>query len=361
MDIVKKIFRNPASDILFMIGLVIACVILINISDLASKISVEEENFSRYEYSSLYDKEVKEEAEQEVIKCFDEYKKGNIYFTHHVHVNKEWDSVYTYVLLAQNEKLKLNFKEGGYDEEKMYTNAVIIGESLEQYIVNKSGEMYIELDKQLYNVIGILENNMSAQKDTTIYALWDTMSEDRKEQWIKLGLCSKRLLYESDISDFAFSEEAIKIINDGNLHLSYRTGGIGTHDDENEAYVEINRMLLSIGLVFSMFTCFSVSYLWLMNRRKELAVRIAHGYCNKDIFKLLFRDTMYLIIPTFIISIIVQWLYSLFVDSSNIFEGEVILKLVVVFGGILMVVLTNTVYLMYSMRKFKAVMINEEK
>lgn len=363
MNIIKKVFRNPASDILFMTGLVIACVILINISNLASKSFIEEETISKYEYSLRYSMTIKDEVAQEVINCFDKYERGNIYFTHHVHINRESDSIYTHVLMAQNEKLRLDFKEGGYDTDSQYENAVIIGESLERYITEESGKKYIELDTMLYNVIGILENNMSAQKDTTIFALWDTMTQDRKEQWIKLGFASgeKQLLYESNKHDMAYFEQVMKLMNEGSLKISYIDGGRHISDGENEAYIEINEMLLGIGLIFSVFTCFSVSHLWLMNRRKELAVRFAHGYSSQNIFNLLFKDTMNLLIPTFVVAIVVQWLYSMYVSTGSILEGKILLKLAVVFGGVLLIVLINTLYLMFSMRKFKTVMLNEDK
>ncbi len=361
MNIIKKIFRNPASDILFMTGLVIACVILINISNLTSKSYIEEESISKYEYSLRYNITINDEVVQEVINGFDEYERGNIYFTHHVHINRGSDSVYTHVLMAQNEKLRLDFKEGGYDTDSQYENAVIIGESLEQYITEESGKKYIELDTMLYHVIGILENNMSAQKDTSIFALWDTMTQDRKEQWIKLGFAGGHLLYESNKHDMAYSEQVIKLMNEGSLKISYIDGGRHISDGENEAYIEINEMLLGIGLVFSVFTCFSVSYLWLMNRRKELAVRFAHGYSSKNIFILLFKDTMNLLVPTFVVAIVIQWLYSMYVGVGSILEGKILLKFAVVFGGVLLFVLINTLYLMFSMRKFKTVMLNEEK
>ena len=98
-----------------------------------------------------------------------------------------------------------------------------------------------------------------------------------------------------------------------------------------------------------------------MNRRKELAVRFAYGYNDSNIFILLAKDTFYLVIPSFVISIIVQMLYGLLAGIGSLFTGEFLLKISVVFGGIGIIVLINTLYLMRKMRQFKAVMLSEEK
>ena len=46
----KKIFRNPASDVLLMLGFIISCIIIINIADLVSKITIEEQNTDVFRY-----------------------------------------------------------------------------------------------------------------------------------------------------------------------------------------------------------------------------------------------------------------------------------------------------------------------
>ena len=363
MKIINKIFRNPASDILFMVGLVIACVILINISDLASRISIEDKNTKIYKhvYSCVIDNSFNEEWARYALDYFDSFKQGNVYLTHNVHIDEQRDGTYVYVLMEANEELLFDLKEGECDDYKKYEDAVIIGESLEKFVVEENGKKCIYIDNLSYNVIGILKNNMAGQVDTSLYVFWDTMNHDRKEHWIKFNFSGHRIYYESNIDEICFEQGFTEKRVEYKVSFSQIRNKKKISDEQNEIYKETNKVLLGVGLVFSILTCFSVSHLWLMNRRKELAVRFAYGYNDSNIFILLAKDTFYLVIPSFVISIIVQMLYGLLAGIGSLFTGEFLLKISVVFGGIGIIVLINTLYLMRKMRQFKAVMLSEEK
>lgn len=363
MNTIKKIFRNPASDILFMIGLVISCVILINISELASKISIEDKSKKAYTYvyTCNIDGSFNEEWTRYVLDYFDSFSQGNVYLTHNVHIDEQRDGTYAYVLMEANEELLFDFKEGECAAGKQYEDAVIIGESLEKFVVEENGQKCIYIDNLSYNVIGILKNNRAGQVDTSLYVLWDTMDDNRKEHWIHFEFDGHRIYYESNIADICFEQSFIERASEFDIDFMFPDNKKKESDGENEIYKALNKVLLGVSLAFSVLTCFSVSYLWLMNRRKELAVRLAYGYDDGDIFILLIKDTLYLLIPTFIISILVQAIYGLLVGMGSLFNGEFWLKISIVFGGIGTIVLFNTLYLMRKMRQFKAVMVSEEK
>lgn len=369
MKYIRKIFRNPASDILFMLGLVISCIILINIADLVSKISVESNTRQAYTHTlcigicaaGSVDEEEAEYQTHFLTEYFDNLKEGNVYLTKSVHIDKQRDGKYVYVLMEDNEELLLDFKEGGYNKGDDYENAVIIGESLEKYTTYDNGKRYINMDNERYNVIGILENKMSAGVDTSIYMLWDTLAAHIKEAWSSEIFGFNELYFESNISAGLFYDEFCREAAEYGIELHDMDGTKNMVDYENDWYKEINKLLLFVGLIFSVFTCFSVSYLWLLNRKRELAVRMAYGYSGWQIFKMLFKDTLRLMIPAFLISVLVQLVYGLIIGKSVLLGEQFLLRILVVFAGIFAIVMVNTLYLMRKLQGFSAMMINEEK
>ena len=363
MNQLRKIFRNPASDLLLVFGLAISCIILLNISDLIGKISVEKQAVNAYTYSmsiGIFGK-MGEEQSSFMVQKLDVFNEGNIYLTKSVHIDRQRDGKLAYVLMSDNEKLLLDYKKGGYKKGEAYKNAVIIGESLEKYIKEDNGKKYIDIDNDRFNVIGILENKMSAGIDSSIFVLWDTMDEAIKENWLENDFGTHEIYYESNVSEGTFFETLSSEALQYGIELDNYSSKKNETDYQNEWYKVTNKILLAIGLVFSIFTTFSVSYLWLLNRKRELAVRMSYGYSSYHIFKLLFKDTVYLIIPAFLLSVVVQLIYGVIFDKAVLFGEAFLLRMFVIFIGIFGIVMVNTLYLMRKLKSFSIMMINEEK
>ena len=362
MDKIRKILRNPATDILFMLGLIVSCVIIINITDLVSKMTIEESDTKAYKYTSqiIITGTVGIEQTEYLTEYLDKIDKGNVYLTKSVHIDNQKDGRMAYVLMEDNEPLLFNFKEGSYDKQSEHENAIIIGESLEEYVKMENGTRYLELDNEQYNVVGILNNDMSAGIDTSIYIFWDTLTYEIKEQWKLQSFARDEIYFESNVSNIPFFEQLSEEALAYDIELEILSDTAKNNDYRNDWYKGINKALLSFAMCFSMLTCFSVSYLWLLSRKQELAIRVAHGYSSIQLFNLLFKDTMKLIVPAFVVSIILQHIYMA-VLNIELVTRLLIFRVSIIFCCILLIVLINTLYLMKQMRTFKAIMINEEK
>lgn len=371
MEKKRKIFRNPASDLLFVIGLVISCVILINVAELISKLTDEEKGTNRFKFVSDVSVEVGADVSfddkyliKDIIDYYDKVEEGNMYIYRTVHVDKQKDEqCAALVLMEDNENLQLKFKEGGYVKGYDYKNAAIIGESLEEYIIEEEGKKYISIDGERFSVIGILENNMSSGIDKSFYILWDTMETDIKTAWIEDEYYPMFVdfYYESNVQEPSFMEVLVNSLPQYQLQFEVLSDEHTIMDDWiNEMYKNVKKILLSGTLIFSVLTCFSVSYLWLLNRRKELSVRMAYGYSAWQIFKLLFRDTLLLMLPALVISVVIQSVYNLLFNKELLSAELFWLRILVVFTGILCIVCINTLYLMRKLKGFSAVMINQE-
>lgn len=370
MEKIRRIFRNPASDLLFVVGLVISCVILINVAELISKLTDEEKATNRFKFVSDVWVDVGEHASddkyliKDIIDYYDKVEEGNIYIQRAAHVDKQKDErCSALILMEDNEDLMLDFKEGGYVKGYDYKNAAIIGESLEEYIIEEDGKKYISIDGEPFSVIGILENNMSSGIDNAFYILWDTMEADIKAAWIEdeYYSISVDFYYESNVQPPGFMEDLADSLPQYQLQFDkFSDEPKIIYDHFNETYKNVKKILLPVTLIFSVFTCFSVSYLWLLNRRKELSVRVAYGYSSWQIFNLLFRDTLLLMLPALVISVVIQSVYNLLLNKELLSAELFWLRILVVFTGILCIVCINTLYLMRKLKGFSAVMINEE-
>ncbi|MBQ6814075.1 MAG: ABC transporter permease [Lachnospiraceae bacterium] len=363
MERIKKIFRNPASDLLFVLGLVISCIILLNIANLVTSISVEDKTVNSYKYASrmVISETLNDEISLSLINYLDNFDKGNVYLTKSVHIDNQSDGKFAYVLMENNEELSFEFKEGSYHKDLKYSNAVIIGESLEEYVIKQEGKSYIYFDNEKYSVIGILENKMSSGIDQSIYILWDSIDSQIKQTWFTYDFISGQIYFESNMYDATVMDEFRNKVSTYGVNVDVIGNDKKVSGDMNQWYKMLNEILLGVALAFSIITCFSVSYLWLLNRRKEFAIRIAYGYNRWQIFKLLFIDIFRLIIPAFIVSLLIQFVYGCALNKTVLLGEMFWLRISIIFVGIVTIVLINAFYLVTKMKKFSAIMINEEK
>ena len=371
MEKIRKIFRNPASDLLLMVGLVISCIILLNIADLASKITVEENAKKGYTYTSsiaVSGEMVNEDIDyisKYVMDYLDKVETGNLYIVGYVNIDEyKGGGCSAHFLMEKNEDLQFTLKDGYYNDDENYENAVIIGESLEEAVVEKEGKKYIIIEDKCFNVIGILENTMSAGIDSSLYIFWDSLTAEAKDEWLSRAFYEvfNRIYFESNISEPLFLTDLRKNMSEYGLYFEELQEEVESKDEQlNETYKLIRIALLAVSLIISVLICFGVSYLWLLNRRQELAIRMSYGYSGYQIYKLLLMDLIKIMVMALVIAVIIQFIGGMISENNILFDDMIFIKLLTVFIGSLVIVLINTWYLMKKMRRFSVVMINEEK
>lgn len=371
MKNMRTVFRNPASDILLVIGLMISCIILLNISDLVTKIADEQRLNKEYAntssivaFGSIKNEEISNLTNY-LIDYLDNVDEGNIYIIGKVKVDGyKFGSLAAHFLMEKNEDLKFSFKEGGYRDNIIYHNAVIVGESLEDVITEKDGQKYISIDGEMFNVIGILKNSLSSGVDTSLYILWDTMTDETKEQWTRRDFYEifNRIFFESDIYMPVFLQELrTNTLKYGIQFEEFEDDVDSKSEQINETFKLIRISLLGGSLIFSIVICFSISYLWLLNRRQELGIRISYGYSKSNIFSLLLKDILKIMAIALTIAITIQLVNGVVLGNEKIVIEKFIENLLLVFIGSLAIVLLNIWYLMKKINKFSVTMINEEK
>ena len=347
-----KIFRNKTADILLVVGLTLSCILLVNVSGLISKIIIEDASVRAFEYEWYGGLTFSDEySNQRLIEVFENIEEGNIYQSVLLNVEKDSDETPALTVMKANEDLRLEYIEGGYDASKEYKNAVIIGETLKKKTYIKDSERYIQCNDIEFNVVGIVKNKMSGSIDNSFYILWDSLDDFVREEFLMGEIMMSTSFYiksdEKSVIDNVLNAVDKTVCDDGSQLVPL---DIEDWDYENYWYKSYNKVLFGIALIFSVITCFSVSYFWLVKRKSELAIRIAFGYSRLQIFGQLLFDLFKLLIHSFVITVVIQCVYSL-VDQNNIIVLEtLLLQVFVICVGMLAIVLLNVFYMMKKIK-----------
>lgn len=378
----KTIFRESTTSVLFVIGLIISCFILINVTELLDKINQENKVLQSYRYTvsgfldcypaiNEYEQQISAEADEKKYSELLEQKKqqlteqileklntettGNTYVEVVIQLNDKTDGFPANIIMAHNEDLKL---ECNAEYNLQTENGIIIGESLLDYVTEYNGEQIIEIGNQTMKVIGVLQNKMAGGFDHSIYIFWENCDKQAKDYlkslvredldfYIKYSFKSDEALTEAYQ---VFSEELEKWKVQTSISEAKYTGEL-----QNYWYRMYNSIFMGVTLLFSVFNCFGVSYLWLAGRKKELAIRIAYGYDRKKIAFLLFSDIIKLCIPAIIGAGIIQLVYNGF-THEKLFVGQMMLVCI----GMLCISILLSIYMLVQVKKISIIQVLSE-
>lgn len=352
MEFLKGILRERTAGILFIIGITISCFVLINIAELVNKINKENNYLNRYNYEVSF--RVDRFENFEGVKAFDTIEKllqnienGNFVIEQSVSINGKSITANADIIIKQNETLQLDYQT---EYVKDGSNNVIIGESLLKHTSIIDGKRRIKIyDNDMY-VVGVLENNMSGGVDNSLYILWDScddiVRESLKKHTQHIGLSCK-YLSQGDISQ-SYNEINKQLEEEG--YFSYIMSAEELQEYQSYWYRAYNTIFLSIGLLFSVTNCFTVSYLWINGRRNEIAIKKAYGYSMGRLVADIYVDILKMSLVGFILTIVVKLIQSLVIENS--FEGVLwILKAAFVCIGMIIVAFITTLYLINYVKK----------
>ena len=368
----QKIFRESATSILFILGLTVSCFILINVAELIQKINKENKVINNFRYTTssyldgtelFYNCEdqitISNNLTKLVTSRLSEETSGNTYLELQVNVNEKIDTYTANIVMQLNEETKINCNK---DYDVTEENGIIIGESLLQFTTDKNGVRTIMIGGNTMKVIGIMKNEMSGGVDNTIYIFWDNCDEQMKE-YIN-NIISKEI---KGILKFTYrSEQDIANIYKNFVNNMEKNGfkvfiidAYYDGDYQNFWYRTYNSIFMGISLILSILNCFTVSYLWLINRKKELAIRKAYGYSILQITGMMIKDVIKLCIPACILAEIVQFIYITAI-GGEVFTGQVFMKILFVCIGMLVITIVNSLYMIRHVKKVSPVSVLTE-
>lgn len=370
--ILQQIFRESATSILFILGLTVSCFILINVAELIEKINKENKVLNNFKYTAssyldgtelFYNCEdqitISNNLTKLVTSRLSEETSGNTYLELQVNVNEKIDTYAANIVMQLNEDAKINCNK---DYDVTEENGIIIGEDLLQFTTDKDGIRTIVIGGNTMKVIGIMKNEMSGGVDNTIYIFWDNCDEQMKEYINNIitkeikGILKFTYRSEQDTTN-AYKD----FVNDmeKNGFKVFIIDAYYEGDYQNFWYRTYNSIFMGISLILSILNCFTVSYLWLINRKKELAIRKAYGYSILQITGMMIKDVIKLCIPACILAEIVQFIYTTAI-GREVFTGQVFMKILFVCIGMLIITIVNSLYMIRHVKKVSPVSVLTE-
>ena len=370
--ILQQIFRESATSILFILGLTVSCFILINVAELIEKINKENKVLNNFKYTTssyldgtelFYNCEdqitISNNLTKLVTSRLSEETSGNTYLELQVNVNEKIDTYAANIVMQLNEDAKINCNK---DYDVTEENGIIIGEDLLQFTTDKDGIRTIVIGGNTMKVIGIMKNEMSGGVDNTIYIFWDNCDEQMKEYINNIitkeikGILKFTYRSEQDTTN-AYKD----FVNDmeKNGFKVFIIDAYYEGDYQNFWYRTYNSIFMGISLILSILNCFTVSYLWLINRKKELAIRKAYGYSILQITGMMIKDVIKLCIPACILAEIVQFIYTTAI-GGEVFTGQVFMKILFVCIGMLVITIVNSLYMIRHVKKVSPVSVLTE-
>ncbi len=343
---------------LFMMGLTISAFLLMNISDVISRIQKEEVGINKFAYSEIYwikpiDNEDfnlrAPELAPKVISAVQTVSCNVSFYELAVTAEHQIDNSFVELVMNhpddqklindKNEPIKTDFPKD--------SNMIVIGQSVVPITGNGDGRL-LNLNDIIVSVADILKDYSPSKIDNSIYSFWDSADEDFRE-YLTLQITerlSDSILQVRFYSDNPIEEEVRRFSElmaalDLNCEPAGTYLGLGYNgkDTENLWYRAYNIILLPICIIFAIFTCFSASFIWLLSRTKEISIRKAYGYNNSQLLSLIIKDEIRISVPSMIAALIFQFILCLFTDSLDFFDISLVLKLAFVCAGMLLITL----------------------
>lgn len=341
---------------LFLSGLAISAFLLMNISDVVSRIRREEAGINKFAHSEIYwvtpiDNEnfylrapelaPKVISATQAANCNISFYDLSVHAEHQIH--------YSFVELVMNspcdQKLVSHTKKPINTNFPKDSNMIVIGESVIAITENRDGKL-LNLSQIIVPVADVLEDYSPSKIDNSIYAFWHC-ADDAFREYLTSRITKR--LSESTLQVHFYSDdpidEDIQRFSDAMTALGLNCRPTGTYldsgykgkDAQNLWYRAYNKLLLPICVLFAAFTCFTTSYLWLSSRTKELSIRKAYGYTNAQILAFVIKDELLLAIPSISVALIVHLLFCMLTGSFDYFDAWFIPKLAFVCAGMLLI------------------------
>lgn len=353
---VKKIVRHSYVSVLFVVGLAISCFVLINVSDLVSNMLRDNQQLHGYKFEkyvwSFYQGYISSESKSavtlEALSCAEKVTEGNVFALTLAELNKSLDQYQIHVLIKQNEETGLSYTPLGESNQK---NGAIMGESLKSHLLKDSEGYYVELGGTRIPIIGILDNTMTGGVDTSFYLFWENCGKELQQTLISLFNDQFEFYYAShENAQDSLSQFKNALMSKGFAAEEYEVKYNG--DVENAWYEIYHSLFLPLCFLFSVFNCFMVSYVWLMYRKQEIAIRKAYGYHTGQLALLLGKEIAVLTLLGGILAVGVQMLYSCF-SGVSLLDQQIWGKVGMVLAGMLGVIVVNVFFALFKIRQIQ--------
>ncbi len=347
-----KINRYGIAGFLFIIGLIISTFVLFNTVDVVSRIVREDKANKSYKYeeryfiSYNYNNNILTEEDyvsktKELLESLKKLDCNVSICDVGINVNNQIDDMFIELIINSKEDFCLYSQNECYIKPNMYKNKIFVGENILDLTLNKDRNTLIISDF-IIEIADVLKNDNASGIDYRILGYLDDFDELKKNYFYKcmaerlsFGILLIDLYGNEPIDDSV--DTLYSTLNNSSLVYTKYIPTYEGNDYQNYWYRFYNKIFISACVIFSVFTLFLLSYLWLANRKKEISIRKTYGYSGFEIFMLLVGDITKLCLISYLFAFILEIIYCLFFSDFSFFDSLFPLKLFAIFLGILFI------------------------
>lgn len=302
----KQILRYKYASILIIIGFVIAILSFVNGGKIVSNINQREKESRNYSYISrsllnlqFSPEEVElREIERIAVEYFTDKEIDVIFSQVIVNIDDAGVMVMGDVLLDYEWGNVYQLIEGELPSEGKVE--VAIGRNFLKACYESKGRRYISIDGNEYVVSGVIGTPNTNIQDNKVVFSGEALNQICQRN-ISLGEIS--LLVGSDEEDVSHYVSGLtgKLSKEQGVNTELSSEVINSSSGEKTM-----AMLYGGIYIFCILNLFIIGELWLFVRKKEIAIRRAFGYSDKELFRLIFTDLLKLSGLAALLSIIIQ-------------------------------------------------------
>lgn len=296
INIIKKIFRYPLSTIFLLFGLIIAficvfCGYAIFNYTCNLKMDIKKYNYKSTAYIGIDASKSLEGININKIKT----SMGNSMFNDvEVRLGNDEKIVLANILVDINEKLLYRLENGrliNKDDINSEEKVVNVGRNIVKYSYKKNGERYIKINGDEYKIIGVIGTKNSKLQDNKVILYYDCLGDRLINE---LSKCND-VVYS--ISSNKTKKELIRYESEKIKNKLATDSSISLYEYEENTIINNNNRKLNEIVFFMLYflgvlNCIIVSEFWLLNRKNEIVIRLAFGFNEKMLFKILYNDIL---------------------------------------------------------------------
>ena len=240
----------------------------------------------------------------------------------------------TQIPLNSNENFELNaisytispdwiipILEGRYinkDEIKNGEKIAVIGSNINKYAYEKSKEKYIDIGKESFKVIGIAgRKHSSGSYENSVYIPFKAIPQVLKKQiseelQLNIYIKKNKSVPSSEMKTFTESIEQL----DPNFQAQAPVAFSSAADNYMQNAAKKVLFILAVGII----NVINLSVFWILDRKKEIAVKKTFGAGNLSISIEIFKEMFSLSLTGAIISMIFQYILDHYLWSIFTFS-----------------------------------------
>lgn len=296
MKILKKTFRYPLASIFLLFGLTIAFIGVFCGYSIFNYTSNLQKELNEYSYNTKNYIGLEVDECQDGIKVL-KYLRTNIGNSMlndiEVTVGNDGKMILADIIIDINEKLQYELESGRFISEEDINKrerVVNIGRNMIKDTYKKNKKRYIKINGDEYRVIGIIGTRNTKLQDNEVILYFDCIGNNLHKEIDKIcdvvySIASNN---KEELLKSKFEEIKDNLIEDKNISVYEYEEKIVTSNVEREINEVIFFLLYFLGII----NCIIVSEFWLLNRKSEIVIRLAFGFNERTLFKILYGDIL---------------------------------------------------------------------